>query len=318
VIRVAETKVKRRALTREIVLSVVVPQVLLIALAGVVVWFGVVRGLSPLSALQQAVASRSYRDRSPLTVSGVPGEVRPLLDEINQLLERLDNALTMQDRFVADAAHQLKTPVAALQAQLELALTESDPRRLRESLARLMTGLERLSRLVSQLLALARNEPEAARTMTFTAVDLAALAFEAAGDWVDEALRKRIDLGFEGEREGARVQGDPVRLRELLDNLIDNAIRYTPEGGRVTVRVAAAPRPSVSVSDDGPTIPVADKDRVFQRFYRILGTVERGSGLGLAIAQEIARLHGGSITTSDDLDGIGNTFTVSIEPAAQS
>ena len=312
-IRIAETKVKRGELTREIVLSVVLPQVLLIVLAGVLVWIGVVRGLSPLLALQQAIATRSYRDRSPVTVSEVPGEVRPLLNEINQLLERLDNVLTMQDRFIADAAHQLKTPVAALQAQLEVALNEPDATRTRESLVRLATGLERLSHLVSQLLALARNEPEAARTMTVASVDLGALAFEVAGDWVDAALRKRIDLGFDGERDGVRVEGDPVRLRELLDNLIDNAVRYTPEGGRVTVRVSGSPVPAVAVSDDGPAIAAEDRQRIFQRFYRVLGTAERGSGLGLAIAQEIARLHGARITPSEDIDGTGNTFTLSFD-----
>ncbi|HYC48973.1 MAG TPA: sensor histidine kinase N-terminal domain-containing protein [Burkholderiales bacterium] len=316
-IRIAETKVKRGELTREIMFSVVVPQVLLIVFAGVLVWVGVVRGLSPLTALQDAIASRSYRDRSPVVVSEVPGEVQPLIDEINQLLDRLDDALTMQDRFIADAAHQLKTPVAALQAQLELALSEPDPQRTRESLAKVAAGLERLSHLVSQLLALARNEPEAARTMMLARVDLAALVFEATADWVDAALGKSIDLGFEGEKDGVSVEGDPVRLRELLDNLLDNAVRYTPEGGRVTVRVSGAP-PSVSVSDDGPTIPTSDRQRIFQRFYRVLGTTERGSGLGLAIAQEIAHLHGARITPSDDLDGTGNTFTVSFDSRAVS
>jgi two-component system, OmpR family, sensor histidine kinase TctE len=314
VVRIAETKMKRRELTREILLSVIVPQVLLIVLASVLVWLGVVRGLSPLAAVQKAIASRSYRDRSAVAVAEVPGEVKPLIEEINQLLERLDDALTMQDRFIADAAHQLKTPVAALQAQLELALQEPDAERIRESLGKLLAGLERLSRLVSQLLALARNEPEAARTMMLAPVDLAGLAFEATADWIDAALKKRIDLGFEGEKESVTVQGDPVRLRELLDNLLDNAVRYTPEGGRVTVRVTATPSPAVAVSDDGPTIPAADRERIFQRFYRVLGTAEEGSGLGLAIAQEIAHLHDALITPSDDLDGIGNTFTVSFEP----
>ncbi|HZN23558.1 MAG TPA: sensor histidine kinase N-terminal domain-containing protein [Burkholderiales bacterium] len=317
IVRIAETKVKRRELTGEIVLSVVLPQVLLILFACVIVWVGVVKGLSPLASLQQAIAARSYRDRSPVRVSQVPGEVRPLMDAINQLLERLDNALTMQDRFTADAAHQLKTPVAALQAQLELALNEPDGQPTRESLTKIQVGLERLSHLVSQLLALARNEPEAARTMTVGPVDLAALAFDATADWVNEALRKEIDLGYEGEKAGVTVQGDPVRLRELLDNLLDNALRYTPQRGRVTVRVVDGGAPALSVSDDGPTIPAADRQRIFQRFYRVLGTAERGSGLGLAIAQEIAHLHGATITPSDDLDGRGNTFTLSFPPASQ-
>jgi two-component system sensor histidine kinase TctE len=309
-VRVAETKIKRNELAREIVLSVIVPQVLLIVLAGVLVWVGVVRGLSPLLRLQEAIASRSYRDRSAV-VAEVPGEVRPLMDEINKLLERLDNVLTVQNRFIADAAHQLKTPVAALQAQLEITLNDPDPERTRLSLAKILAGLERVSRLVSQLLALARNEPEAASTMTVAPVDLAALAFDAAGEWVDEALKKGIDLGFEGVRSGLVVDGDAVRLRELLDNLLDNAVRYTVAGGHVTVRVEDAPALMLSVSDDGPTIPPHERLRIFERFHRMLGNSQHGSGLGLAIAQEIARLHGASITLSDDTDGVGNTFSVS-------
>jgi two-component system sensor histidine kinase TctE len=315
VVRIAETKVKRTELAREIVLSVVLPQIVLIALAGVLVWVGVVRGLSPLIKLQQAVASRSYRDRSPVVVDEVPGEVRPLMEAINQLLERLDNVLTMQNRFIADAAHQLKTPVAALQAQLELALNETDPERMRESLEKIAAGLDRVSRLVSQLLALARNEPEAARTMNVAPVDLAALAFEATGEWLDEALKRNIDLGFDGEPRGIIVQGDAARLRELLDNLLDNALRYTSPGGKVTVKVSASPYPAVAVNDDGPTIPPGDRMLVFERFHRVLGTSQTGSGLGLAIAQEIAHLHGARITPSEDLDGRGNTFTLSFDRA---
>ena len=311
-VRVAETKIKRNELAREIVLSVIVPQVLLILLAGVLVWAGVVRGLSPLARLQDEIASRSYRDRRPVAAE-VPGEVLPLVDEINKLLERLDSVLTVQNRFIADAAHQLKTPVAALQAQLEIALNDPDPERVRLSLARILTGLERLSRLVSQLLALARNEPEAARTMTRAPVDLAALAFDAAAEWVDAALKKDIDLGFDGARTGVVVEGDQGRLRELLDNLLDNAVRYSVSGGHVTVRVETAPAPVVSVSDDGPTIPRDERVRIFERFHRMLGNSENGSGLGLAIAQEIARLHGARITLSEDVDGVGNTFSVSFD-----
>ena len=314
-VRVAETKVKRNELAHEIVLSVVVPQVLLIVLAGVLVWVGVVRGLSPLTRLQEAVASRSYRDRSPVVVAEVPGEVRPLMDAINKLLERLDNVLTVQNRFIADAAHQLKTPVAALQAQLEATLADPDPQRTRESLANILAGLERLSRLVSQLLALARNEPDAVRHVTMSEVDLNEIAFESASAWVAEALKRNIDLGFDGTQTPLVVRGDPIRLRELLDNLIDNAIRYSHEGGRVTVCVTPQPTPTVAVSDDGPGIPPDERQRMFERFHRRLGTAAEGSGLGLAIAQEIARIHGGHIDLCEDLDGVGNTFSVSLPHA---
>jgi two-component system, OmpR family, sensor histidine kinase TctE len=310
VVRVAETKGKRNELAREILFSVVAPQVLLILIAGIVVWAGVVHGLSPLQRVQRAVAARSHRDCSPLVVENVPGEVSPLLGSINELLARLEQVLTLQSRFVSDAAHQLKTPVAALEAQCEVALRERDPDSLRASVQKLQPGLARLSRLVSQLLSLARNEPEAVRAVSLAPLDLNALTLEAATAWVPEALKKRIDLGFEGAAVKVTVEGDPVRLRELIDNLLDNAIRYTPDGGRVTVRVAAAPAAAVTVSDDGPAIPPQERERVFERFHRLLGSSRDGSGLGLAIAQEIASLHGATITLSDDADGVGNTFSV--------
>ena len=315
VVRVAETKIKRNELAREILLSVVLPQVLLILIACIVVWIGVVRGLSPLQRLQRAVASRSDRDRSPVAVDNVPGEVSPLLHSINELLSRLDHVLTLQSRFVSDAAHQLKTPMAALKTQFEVALRETDPQRMREALQGIYPRLERLSRLVSQLLSLARNEPDAVSAVTLAPLDLDALALDVATGWVPEALKKHIDLGFEGAGRPVQVSGDPVRLRELLDNLLDNAVRYSRDGGRITVRVKAAP-PAVDVNDDGPSIPPEERARVFERFHRLLGSGQDGSGLGLAIAQEIAHLHRGEITLGEDTsDGIGNTFSVVLPPA---
>jgi two-component system sensor histidine kinase TctE len=310
VVRIAETEVKRRVLAREILLSVVLPQILLVVIVGLVVWAGVVHGLAPLQKVQRAVAARSPYDRSPVATADVPAEVRPLLQAMNGLLERLDHVMTLQSRFIADAAHQLKTPVAALQAQLELAARESDPQRLRDSLMTLNAGLERLARLVSQLLALARNEPEAASAVSLKPVDLNAVAFAATGAWVAEALKKRIDLGFEGCPDQAWITADSERLQDLFDNLIDNALRYTPEGGQVTVRVTASPAPAVCISDDGPVIPLEERQRVFERFHRLLGSPGEGSGLGLAIAHEIVRIHGATIDLREDADGRGNMFTV--------
>lgn len=315
-VRVAETKNKRNTLAREILASVVLPQLLLIAIAGAVVWLGVVRGLRPLARLQRAVAARSHRDRSALSDEGVPGEVSPLLAAINDLLARLDRALALQGRFIADAAHQLKTPIAALRAQFEVAMRESDPARMREAARQLEPVLDRLSRLVQQLLALARNEPEAMPALRLAPLDLNALALEAATAWVPQALKKRIDLGFEAAAAAVPIRGDGTRLRELLDNLLDNAVRYSREGGRVTVRVQSEPIAAVHVNDDGPSIPAAERDRVFERFHRLLGSAQEGSGLGLAIAQEIARLHGAEIGLRDDADGVGNTFSVSFPRAA--
>lgn len=314
VVRVAETKEQRTALAREIILSVVLPQLLLVIFAGVVVWHGVQRGLAPLQRLQRALAERSYVDRSPVFAEGVPGEVRPLVLSINDLLARLDRALTLQSRFIADAAHQLKTPIAALRAQLDVALREPDPVRLRAAVESAYPGLERLSRLASQLLSLARNEPEAAGSVRMAPLDLDALGLEVATQWVPEALKRGIDLGFESAGAPVTVHGDASRLRELLDNLLDNAVRYTREGGRITVRVRASPVPMVEVNDDGPSIPPAEQERVFERFHRLLGSSRDGSGLGLAIAREIAHLHGADIGLREDTDGVGNTFSVAFPP----
>jgi two-component system, OmpR family, sensor histidine kinase TctE len=319
VVQVAETLRKRRALAQEIFIDVILPQLLLILIAGLLVWIGVARGLSPLRRLQQAVAARSHLDLSPVAAGvDVPGEVHPLLQAINDLMARLDEVLSFQNRFIADAAHQLRTPVAGLKAHIEVALREDDPAQTRQSLAHLYTAVERMSRLVSQLLSLARNEPNTVKKLELAPLDLNKLAFDATMEWVPEAYKKDIDLGFEGTEPHAVISGDALRLAELINNLLDNAIRYSRRGGKVTVRVLSHPRPRVSVSDDGPSIPVEERQRVFERFHRLLGSHADGSGLGLAIVREIATLHEAEISLDDDADGVGNTFTVSfpqIRPA---
>jgi two-component system sensor histidine kinase TctE len=242
----------------------------------------------------------------------VPAEVRPLVQEVNDLMLRLGKILDYQSRFVADAAHQLKTPVSGLKAQIELALREQDPQRLRHSLAQLYIGADRLSRLVQQLLSLARNEPAAAQAVRREPVDLRALAMQATMEWVPLALKSGIDLGFEGHEGPVVINADTDRLRELINNLVDNAIRYSHTGGRATVSVAIADagHARLSVSDDGPHIPVEERSRIFERFHRLLGTQTDGSGLGLAIVSEIAALHDARIVLEDDGDGVGNRFSV--------
>jgi len=238
--------------------------------------------------------------------------VRPLVDEVNELMARLGKTFDFQNRFVADAAHQLKTPVSGLKAQIELALRESDPERVRHSLAQLYISADRLSRLVRQLLSLARNEPGALDTVQLQPLDLNAFALEVSMDWVPHAIKRNIDLGFEGVEQPLVIDADRDRLRELINNLIDNAIRYSQPGGRVTVRAGRTPAGhcKLAISDDGPSIPVAERQRIFERFHRLLGTQEDGSGLGLAIVSEIATLHGASIELEEDVDGVGNTFSV--------
>ncbi len=316
-VEVAETQIKRQLLTRKLLWSVTLPQVLLILAAGALVWFGVARGLAPLRHVREAVAARSHLDLAPVASADAPAELYPLVQEVNDLMQRLSKVLDAQSRFIADAAHQLRTPVAGLKAHVELALRENDMAQAKRALAHLYTGVERLSRLVSQLLSLARNEPDTAKMQSFAPLDLNRLAFETTMEWVPEAYKKDIDLGFEGTENAIVIDGDAARLTELINNLLDNAIRYSDHGGRVTMRVSADGAPRIAVSDDGPTIPVEERQRVFERFHRLLGTHAEGSGLGLAIVREIAELHGAEVTLEDDADGVGNRFIVSFPPAAR-
>jgi len=315
IVRVAETMTKRNQLAREILLSVVLPQALLILVAVTVVWIGVVRGLSPLENLRRKVVARPTRDWSPIASDDVPGEVQPLLQAINELVARLDAALAAENRFISDAAHQLKTPMTVLKTQLELAMREEDPAAGNEALSAAREGAERMSRVVSQLLSLARNEPEASRAVTLAPLDLNALAFETASAWVPVALKRRIDLGFEGSDVPVMVNADSARLRELLDNLLDNAVRYSREGSSVTVRVTGGRAPMLQVDDDGPAIPHEERGRIFERFHRLLGTAQGGSGLGLPIAREIARIHDATIDLADVPGGRGNSFCVTFPSA---
>ncbi len=298
-VQMAETRVKRDQLTREILTGVVLPQLLFILLAAFFVWHGVGRGLRPLKQVQDAIAHRSHRDLSPVIEEGAPEEVRPLMHAINDLMQRLGNALAAQQRFIADAAHQLRTPLAGLKTQTEFALRQTDMENIQHALRQLTTGAERSIRLANQLLALARAEPEAARSGSRQPLDLAELARQVAADWVPEALKKDIDLGFEGPGEPRPVYGDPFLLREALGNLLDNAVRYTPHGGKVTVRVFGQKHPELAVEDNGPGIPEAERESVFERFYRVLGNGSDGSGLGLAIVREIVLAHGAEIRLGD-------------------
>jgi two-component system sensor histidine kinase TctE len=318
VIYVAETKKKRNLLVGEVFLSELVPQVLLILISVLVVQMGVHRGLAPLTRVQTVVSSRSPADLTPIPISEIPGELRPLLQSINDLLERLGAALSAQSRFIDDAAHQLKSPLAALEAQIELALREGDAARMHDAMSRAMPAVERVARTVSQLLSLARNEPYAASSVTLVPVDLRAIAFQAAASWVPAALKKNIDLGFEGTQAPLPVLGDRGRLCELLDNLLENALQYSPEGGRVTLGVSALPAPSFAVTDEAPRISDDEKKRIFERFYRPLGNIGEGSGLGLAIVQNIAQIHGARVAVHPSRDGGGNTFEVTFPPISRS
>jgi len=294
-VQVAEVLDKRAQLANEIIRGVIVPQFATLPIAVALVWFGLTRGLKPLSALQARIRARRPDDLAPIDPHAAPEELSPLVEAFNDLLARLEQTLASHKRFIADAAHQMKTPLAGLRTQAELALRETDPHELKRSLQQIAAATERATHLINQLLALARAEHQATDPTAFEAIDLAALARDLVRGWVPQALARRIDLGFEtidcGSDRPARVIGAPMLLRELLKNLIDNALRYTPPSGSVTVRVRAGTSVFLEVEDTGTGIAEAERHRVFDRFYRVLGTAADGSGLGLAIVREIVTQH---------------------------
>jgi two-component system sensor histidine kinase TctE len=310
-LHVSETTQQRQALIRGILANIVIPQLLLTLIALAVVWYGLKQGLRPLDRLRNDVVNRRRDDLSQLDGSKAPAEVRPLIDAVNDLLERLKQVMAAQQRFVADAAHQLRTPFAGLKTQSELALRSDDPERKQHALKHIHTSTQHGIRLVNQLLALARNEPGGQSNDSFATLNLNRLAQECTVNWVQTALEKNIDLGFEAAPSKARVQGDANSLMEMLNNLIDNAIRYTPAGGHITVGVKSTQQGTeLSVEDNGPGIEPQHRERVFERFYRILGTGQSGSGLGLSIVAEVAKRHGAELKLDTGGNGTGTKISL--------
>jgi two-component system sensor histidine kinase TctE len=306
---VAETTLKRRSAAHRILATIFWPNLLLIATALLLVYFGVRYALKPLDALGHNIATRGPNDFSPIAESGVPAEAGPLVQAINRLLQHLGRAGRAQQAFLSNAAHQLRTPLAGLQTQLELAV-ESLPVEARPRIERLRESTGRLVHFTNQMLALARSSSEGALISDHRPVDLAALLEDAASDLLDDALAKHIDLGF--ETVPAPVLGSSWMLREMLANLIDNAIAYTPEGGRVTARCGRSDEAGafVEVQDDGPGIPESERSRVFERFYRAAGDGVPGTGLGLAIVKEVADRHAADVTIASGSEGVGTCIRV--------
>jgi two-component system sensor histidine kinase TctE len=307
----SETIHQRQALIRGILANIVIPQLLLIMIAVAAVWFALKQGLAPLERLRRKIKERRRDDLSQLDSSEAPEEVRPLIDAVNNLLDRLQLVMQAQKRFVADAAHQLRTPIAGLKTQSELALRTSDPEQKQQALEHILTSTKHGMRLVNQLMVLARNEPGGQGTENFVPLKLNQLAQECTANWIQTAWEKNIDLGFDGAPDIEEVMGDATSLTEMLNNLIDNAIRYTPAGGHITVGVSAAAQgPVLSVEDNGPGIDPQHRERVFERFYRVLGTGQSGSGLGLAIVAEVAKRHHATLRLDAGSGGKGTLISV--------
>jgi len=300
-VQAAETLNKRKILANEILTALVLPQLLLILSASLVVWLGISSGLQPLQHLRSEITARSHRDLSPVEGGHAPMEVLPIIDSINGLMARLDEAMSAQQSFVSNAAHQLRTPVAGLITRIDLALRQTDSGSLLHSLQQLRVSSERIARLVSQMLDLAKAGPDVNKTPELRPLNLTETVQEATKAWFSQALGKKIDIGYEGPNEEIMINGDKFLMKILLDNLLDNALRYSPPGSSVTTKLEKNGSIILSVEDNGPGIPVEERDLVFQRFYRILGNNAEGSGLGLSIVKEIANLHEATVA----IDGTG-------------
>ncbi|MES2632568.1 MAG: sensor histidine kinase N-terminal domain-containing protein [Pseudomonadota bacterium] len=308
-VQVAETREKRSVLATEIIKGVMLPQFVILPLAVLLVWLALVRGIKPLSQLEERIRARKPDDLSPLDDKAVPLEVAPLVSSVNDLLTRLKDSIATQKRFLADAAHQLKTPLAGLRMQADLAQREGfNAEELKQSLKQIGRSSIRATHTVNQLLALARAE-SSGQTIAFQPCDMAQITMEAVQDTVPRAMDKKLDLGYDGAQPGdagVQLQGNPTLLKEMVRNLLDNAVGYTPSSiehpGVITARVLPNPSAGVlvlEVEDSGPGIPPGERELVFQPFYRALGTNVDGSGLGLPIVREIARQHGAEITLED-------------------
>ncbi|MET0981439.1 MAG: ATP-binding protein, partial [Telluria sp.] len=279
-----------------IIKGVILPQFIILPIILALVWFALSRGLSPLAELQERIRARPSDDLSPIDSRQVPEEISPLVGSLNDMLGRLAQTIEMQKRFIADAAHQMKTPLAGMRMQSELALRQLDPDEIHRSLEQLAKSSESATRLVNQLLALARAENQPHAGLAFEEIELGTLARDTVQDWVQASFTHDIDLGYEAHDEPVVIAGNALMLRELLSNLIDNALRYTPAGGSVTVRVRRdGEHALLEVEDTGPGIAPQERAHVFERFYRILGSNATGSGLGLAIVREIAGQHGAEV-----------------------
>ena len=287
-VQVGKSLAAQQRIARQLVIDTLLPVLLLGGVLSALVYAGVRRGLSPLKKLTDQLEHRTVNALTPIELTQSPSEVHALVGAINELLAEVQRSVNQEKRFLNDAAHQLRTPLAGLISQAQIAQIETNDPALKERLAKVLTGAERSAHLVHQLLTLARSESHC----QMAPLDLAALAREVAREWTPKALAAGVDLGYEGE-DSAPMQGDALQLREAMHNLIDNALRYTPRGSEVTLRVRADGQGwTLAVEDNGPGLSEVDRAQVFQRFWRASAQAG-GCGLGLAIVREIARRHGG-------------------------
>lgn len=307
VVKVAETKQKRASLAWQVLWISVAVSLLFALISAVLIWRGIGRGIA---TMEDAVRDLRVRDASaqlvPIAVpSTMPVELVPLVEHINGLIGDLTASHRVTERFVVNAAHQLRTPVAALRVRLEASLRETDPQRRSEAIADAVQVVTHMSRVLNQLLTLARADEKGAHPEIEARADIDRIAREEVERRMDDALAIDVDLGYDGPSSPVIVEADSGLVREALANLLDNALVHGAAGGHVTVGVRNREAPEVYVEDRGPGIPSAERDRIGDRFYRVPGTQVQGSGLGLSIVHEIARLYGGQLVLEPGAHGIG-------------
>jgi two-component system sensor histidine kinase TctE len=318
---VAETGEARAALSNQILLEGLMRQAALIVAAGLLVWFGLMRGFRPLSRLRDSIVARNPSDLAPIDASGVQKEVRPLIGALNQHTARIQRLLASRQQLIADASHQMRTPLSEMRTQIEYSLRQNRDDLLRETLVDVHSDIDRLARLISQLLLQARTDPEVLQNQRNEVVDLSQLVRATALDYVPAARKRSIDLSFDESAEAAVVMGHGLLLRELVANLIDNAILHGRAHGTVAVRVAHGPPAVLEVEDDGPGIAPTEREMVFERFYRGTAAAQAGSGLGLSIVRDICAAHRARIELGTSAEGTGLHVRIvfpAVEPAAGS
>ena len=308
-IQVGELQAVRDDIAHEIAINMLFPALLGIPLASVLLWIAVSHGLKPLTVLVRQLEQRPADAIDPIPASVAPKELSPLINALNHLFDRIARTFEMERRFTADAAHELRSPLAALKTHVQVALGATSDAARDQALNQAVAGVDRATRLIEQLLTLARVDP-GAMIGGKSKLDLRGIVKQCLAGIAPKALEKNISVML-AENAPCWIAGDEHMLEVLARNLIDNAIRYTPGGGDVEVSVSqTAGRISLNVTDSGPGIPPEERRKVFGRFYRILGTGESGSGLGLAIVEQIARPHGATISLTDGKNGRGLSVNV--------
>ena len=320
-IQVAETRNQRTEIQHQIIFWIVIPQLILLISALILVRFAVKRGLSPILYLNEKIIARSYKDLKPIDIQNVPLEVDRLVGSLNNLMGELDNAIKSENRFVNDAAHQLRTPLAGILAQIQLAQESQDVEEIKRRLEQISQSSKRLIHIINQLLSLSKTQPEAMHASQFVELDLVVLVKKTMEDLFSLADLKKIDLGFDGSNEAAFIMGDEQKLYDLIHNLIENGIKYTPHLGKVNVSIKSKDNKiCLIVEDTGKGIPKEDQPNVFKRFYRgdnvTQSGEDAGAGIGLAIAKEIASMHEATIEIDSRNEKPGTRFYVYFDAVA--